>query len=185
MKIACQDRVDLADRIAHDGAEKCRGRGVAEVDVAQERGEGEKEEPRGLNERDGVGDDVLARGPAFERGLRLERIDRRRDVDDLAVSFDRLEARLKPWRPGIRHLGGGACSAICMQLSTSFSTMAVRWLIWLLRNHMTSARNIRLSRTSSRNAGGSVETSLSLIRATWPTMPCCCSSVMQSRPRWA
>src|SRR5215475_1320108 len=172
MKIACQDRVDLADRVAHDGAEKCRGRGVAEVDVAQERGEGEEEEPRGLNERNGMRDDVFASRPALERGLRLERVDRRRDVGELAMPLDRLEAGLEPRRFLVAHLPGGcAWRAISMQRSANFSIIAVRCAIWLLRNHITMPRKKMLISTSSRNAGGSAEISFSLVRASWPTRP--------------
>src|SRR5215467_13481366 len=176
MKIACQDRVDLADRVAHDGAEKCRGRGVAEVDVAQERGEGEEEKPACLNQRNGMRDHVFTRGPALERGLRLQRVDRGRDVGELAMPLKCLQARLKGWRR-IAHLPGGcARRAISMQRSANFSIIAVRCVIWPFRNHMTMPRKRMLISTSSRNAGGRAPISLSLVRAIWAITPCCCSS---------
>ena len=69
-----------------------RGRGVPEVDVSQQRSEGEEEEARGLDERDGMRDDVFARCPALECGLRLQRVDRRRDIGELAMPLERLQA---------------------------------------------------------------------------------------------
>src|SRR5215471_3770830 len=120
-------------------------------------------------------DEVFPGSPALERSLRLKQVDRRRDVGDLAVSLDRLEAWLKPGRL-LAHLPGGcARSAISMQRSANFSIIAVRCAIWLLRNHMTMPRKRMLISTSRRNAGGRVESSLSPMRATCATMPCCSS----------
>src|SRR5215475_15007413 len=177
VKIACQDRVDLADRVAHDRTEKGRGRGVPEVDVSQQRGEGQQEKTARLNEGDGMRDQVLARGAALERGLRLERVDRRRDVGELAVPLERLQASLKGgWL--LAHFNGCAWRAISMQRSAKFPIIVLRCAICALRNHMTSARKMTLISTSSRKAGGSVEISLSLILATSPTMPCRSSLVI-------